>query len=404
MKVGWKPLLLLVLIMLPLIQGCGTAEGGIAVRELNQLNVVMVTGVDYDPKHKKFILSIQTVKPALEKGTAVSPETVYTTRATGDTIMEASKNLRAQTSGKLIWFHGKVIILGHTLVRENVMKEVIDFFARNREIRYSSWILIAKKTAEEIVTAEPNSEVMMGYELNGIINNQSEWGRTVVVTLKDLINNYSDPYAGFVTGQVNKSKGKGGKDQIIIADGVVINAFNPKQASRVSVLSKKEIQALRIFHKMAQQEPEIIYSVSLGAKGDTKYNTAVQVKVRNRKATSTIENGRPKIKMELTLDGTVLESGTQLDLSKKETVARLEGVVEKKIIADIRLLLTRLQKKDNADIVGFASLIHRQHKDYWHQHEKQWREIYPNIPVDISIKWNSIRNGIIRQVKVGEKE
>ncbi|ERI07674.1 Ger(x)C family spore germination protein [Aneurinibacillus aneurinilyticus] len=401
MQKRWKPLLLVALLLLPLLQGCGTAEGGIAVRELNQLNVVMLTGVDYDPKHKKFIITIQSVKPSREKGAAVKPESVYTARATGDTIMEASKNLRAQTSGKLVWFYSRVIIFGETLVKQHVMREVIDFFARNREIRYSSWVLISKGAAEDIVTAQPNSEVMMGYELVGIINNQGEWGRTVVVSQRDLINNYANPYIGFVTGQVKKIKGKDKKDKIIIEDAVVLNSFNPRDPIYNNVLDKKDVRALRMFQKFSKQEPEFVYSVLLDKKSERKFDTAVQIKIDNRKIKSVIENGRPKIMIDLFVQGTILESGAHVDIGKENTVIELERRIQNKIVGDMKKLLAKMQK-EKVDIFEFSSIIHRQHKKYWREHKQHWREIYPNIPVHISIHWTNLRSGMINQAKAGE--
>ncbi|WP_153945131.1 hypothetical protein, partial [Acinetobacter baumannii] len=83
----------------------------------------------------------------------------------------------------------------------------------------------------------------MGDELSGIINNQPEWGGTVVVSLRDVLNAYVNPYEGFITGQVGKMKGKDGKDQVTITGGVVINSSNLNQNPSVTRLSKKEIRA-----------------------------------------------------------------------------------------------------------------------------------------------------------------
>lgn len=124
-------LILLLLANVPLLSACGTVSGGVSLRELNQLNVVMATGIDYDPEKKEYIVAIQSVKPATTKGGGISKESVYTAKATGKTIMEASKNLRATTSGKLIWFHSKSFILGGELIKSKDLKEVVDFLARS---------------------------------------------------------------------------------------------------------------------------------------------------------------------------------------------------------------------------------------------------------------------------------
>jgi spore germination protein KC len=395
MKKKFLFLFVCLLLLAPILQGCGTAEGGIAIRELNQLNVVMVTGVDYDPKHKKFILSIQSVKPYKEKNAGISPESVYTARATGDTIMEASKNLRAQTSGKMIWFHSKIILLGETLTKQKtVIKEVIDFFARNREIRASSWILVAKGNAEDIVTGEPDGENTMGDELVGIINNQPEWGQTAVVMLREWVNKYSNPYEGFVTGRVNQSLSKDKKKSIITISGASVL----HDGTLVADLSKEEVGTLRLLDKVTQQEPETILSTPLNGSQPNRKSTAVQIKVRDRNRSVVIDD-IPKINIELILDATILESGTSLDLMQKTTMDKLKKILEERIQGEIHALLHKMQKEKKVDIFGFNGLIHRQHKRYWREHKQDWREIYPNIPVQVSITWHSFRNGLINQVK-----
>jgi spore germination protein KC len=425
MSKKWNRLLLVFLLLIPVLQGCGTpAEGGLAVRELNHLNVVLVTGVDYDPEHKKFIISIQSVKPSRASKGDITPEAVYTARATGDTLMEAAKSLRAYTSGRLVWFHNKIIILGKQVLEGTRIQEVNDFFARNREIRGSSWILAAKEKAEEIITSKPGSEVMMGYELTGIINNQAEWGGTIARTLQDAINSYADPYASFITGQVSTTKpkdekkqgdkeegdkDKGGaekknKSQIMIMNSVAINAPAPGKPAKVIVLNKKETQTLRILRKFIRKEPEMLYAISLDRNKENTDNTAVQTTVRSRKEKVTIENGRPHIWIKLTLDGTLLESGTEEEIGKEEGVLKIKEAIQKRMTDDMHRLLDRMQKKEKIDIFGFSSLVHRKQKKYWHEHQNQWNEIYPQVPVDISIDWNMIRRGMISQVKVGEEK
>lgn len=392
-------LFLLGTLVLPLT-ACGMKEG-ISIREINELNIVMVTGLDYDMKTGDYILSIQSVKPATSKGGGVSKESVFTAKAAGKTIMEAAKNLRAVTSGKLIWFHSKSFVFGNDLIKNKDLKEVVDFLARNREIRLTAWVLTTNKTALDIITAKPNSEVTMGNELQGIINNQSEWGKGTILTLKDLVNLYENPHQAFVTGEITQKEGiKKGKKVVAVEGANVI--YHRKYLMN---LNRNEIIPYQLIKKVGKREPEMIFSIPFDHGEDpSEINTAVQVVVKKRIEKVTIENGLPSININLAMDASVMETGTTQNLRDDEAYKKILQEVSSQIRLQTENLIYKAQKKKKVDIFGFSALIHRQEKKYWRDHETEWEKVYPEIPVHLTIDWNMVRNGMITQIKQGEQK
>lgn len=387
--------------IIPFLTACGSTTGGVALRELNQLNVVMVTGIDYDIEKKEYILSIQSVKPATTQDEGISKETVYKAKATGKTIMEAAKNLRASTSGKLIWFHSKTFILGGDLLRTKGFKEVVDFLARNREIRLTAWVLTTHNKATDIITVKPNSEVTLGDELQGIIANQKEWGKSTVLTLKDLINLYENPHQGFVTGHIVEKEGIEGEKIIAIEGATVIH-----QQKFLMHLNKEKIKPYQLLKKVGDEEPEIIFNVSLGdgEKEEKEVNTAVQVVVKNRQRKVTLKNGVPAISIRLNMDATIMETGTEENLRTNEVNEKVLQEVSRQMRIQVEDLLYKVQKEMKVDIFDFSGLIHRKEKKYWREHEKNWHDIYPEIPVQMTVDWNLVRNGMISHMEQGEQK
>lgn len=399
---GMKKILLLFLLgtfLLPLT-ACGTKEG-ISIRELNELNIVMVTGIDYDLKTGEYIISIQSVKPATSKGGGISKESVYTAKASGKTIMEASKNLRAVTSGKLIWFHSKSFIFGNDLIQNKDLKEVVDFLVRNREVRLTAWVLTTNKQAVDIITAKPNSEVTLGDELQGIVNNQSEWGKGTVLTLKDLVNLYENPHQAFVTGQIIQKEGmKKGKKVVAIEGATAIY-----HRRYLMELTPDEVIPLQLIKKVSKREPEIIYSIPLHqGSNSSETNTAVKGVVNKRTDKVVIENGLPTININLSMDATVMETGTNESLRDEETYKDILREVSSQIRIRTEELIYKAQKEKKADIFGFSGVIHRQEKKYWREHEKDWDTIYPKMPIHLTVDWNMVRNGMITHIRQGEQK
>jgi len=390
------------LVMVFLLSACGTTSGGVSLRELNQLNVVMVTGIDYDPEKKEYTISIQSVKPATTKGGGISKEGVYMAKATGQTIMEAAKNLRATTSGKLIWFHSKSFILGDELIKKSSLQEVVDFLARNREIRLTAWVLTTPKKATDIITAKPNSEVTLGDEIQGIINNQSEWGKATVLTLKDFINLYENPHQGFVTAKIVQEEGIEEGKKILSINGATV-IYKKKY---LMDLNQEEIKPYQLLKKVGDEEPEMIFNVSLDEqeREEEGVNTSVQVLVKNRKEEVTLEHGVPAITVQLNIDATIMESGSEENLRTDEINEKILKELTRQIRIETENLVYKMQKEKKVDIFDFSGLIHRKEKKYWRENEKDWEQIYPEVPIQLIIDWNLLRNGMITHIKQGERK
>lgn len=382
------------LMLLPLLQGCGTSSGGLAVRELNRLNVVLASGVDYDEQKKQFVMTIQSLKPAKEKNKPSSPDAVYTATASGNTVMEAARNLRAFTSGTLIWFHSKVIVLGKDVLKDDHLREAIDFFARNRENRYSSWVLIAQNSAKEIITSQAGSEIAISDELLGIISNQAEYAQSATLMLRDMMNSYTSPSRTFVTSTVRKTS-QGKKSFLEIRGGAVV-----KNGVYETDLAPEELRSLRWIRKITDVEPDSVISIPLHKEttGD-EAKTAVELRIQKRKQQVEIRNDVPHVSIELQTSATLMESDTEFNLKDPKTQEKVKKELDMFVQQNIQQLLTKMQKEKKTDVFAFDQLIHRQHKEYWRTHKKEWERIYPEIPVTVTIVWNNLRYGMITQLE-----
>lgn len=83
------------------------------------------------------------------------------------------------------------------------MREVIDFFARNREIRYNSWVLVADKEASNLLEVVPRKESALAQEIEGIIeNNEADWSKASPIILKDLLIKLALPHYDETIGRL----------------------------------------------------------------------------------------------------------------------------------------------------------------------------------------------------------
>jgi len=152
--------LMLLLVSAVALGGCWSA------RELNKLAIVMAVGIDKADEPGRYLVTAQIARP----GTAASgvggagatagggDETVHTTYADGDTLFAAIRNLAQFASRRIYWAHNNVVVIGEDVAREDITP-VLDFFARNPELRLRAWLAIARDTtAREIVSAKTGIE------------------------------------------------------------------------------------------------------------------------------------------------------------------------------------------------------------------------------------------------------
>jgi hypothetical protein len=186
--------------------------------------------------------------------------------------------------------------------------------------------------------------------------------------------------------QVVEQEGmKKGKKILAIEGATVIN-----KRRFLMHLNKEEVKPYQLMKKVDDQEPEIIFNIPLGNEDndEEEFNTAVKVEVKDRKEKVTFENGIPAVSFQLNMDATIMETGSEENLRTDETNEKILEEVTEQITNQIESLVFKTQKE----------------KKYWREHEKEWDNIYPEIPIQLSIDWNLVRNGMITQIKQGEQK
>ncbi len=56
---------------------------------------------------------------------------------------------------------------------------------------------------------------------------------------------------------------------------------------------------------------------------------------------------------------------------------------EKEIQKSMERMISHVQKKFKSDIFGFGRELHIQHPYAWKRMKKEWKDIYPRVPVTV---------------------
>lgn len=354
-------------------------------KELNEVAVVM--GVGIDKAETEYKVSAQVIKPPSgeEGGGGGSELPTWSVSATGKTIMGAIRNLNELSPRRLYWAHLQVIIFGDELAREGV-SPLISWFERDRDSRAGALLIVTNGTAEDLlnkkielgnIPSKSMSELIEGSKLRQI--------SAMEVKLRDLMTMLVTPGIDPVLDVINPKEIRGEVETFEL-DGVAIfngdklkgYIYGPEATGTEIINNRLNFTIIEGQCPRTQKEGEY-FGFQI---------TDFQSKVKPQK-----KGDRITLKVEVILEGNLLDQTCPIDLLEVENLDLVEKKIAEKIKESIVNEFQVAQEMD-ADIYGVGREIRRFYPEYWK--EIKGSSAYLNqVDFDIKVKSNVRRSGLI---------
>ncbi|WP_459835687.1 Ger(x)C family spore germination protein [Halanaerobaculum tunisiense] len=396
----------LVLVVVSLVTSLNGCAGK---RELDKLGIVNVAGVDRDPKTGGYRLMVQIMSPERSQGGMGGAQTkTWIATATGKTLMDASKNLRAIVSKKIVWFHSNLIIIGEEVAREGITK-ITDFFARNQEIRYSSWVVISDGKAKEVLKLNPRFSGSLAEEVEGLIDNTKVRAEGHVLNLKDLLirldNEQYDEVTGRITDYYPKIEPEGTYEQENLVKELPKKEKRIVALSGMSVLKDGKLQGwlnrietrgyLWITDEMEGGTVVEIISQPELKMADAKPKISAEILEASSSLTPQLKGDEISFELEVTAGVGITEQIAKLDLTKEENINQMETMIAGEIKKNIESALKKAQLDYEADIFGYGTALYRAYPQQWEEIKDEWDQIFPTVKTKIKVDVTIKRLGMI---------
>ncbi|TDT61311.1 Ger(x)C family spore germination protein [Fonticella tunisiensis] len=382
--------LIITLIMLTnFLTGCWSK------RELNELAIASAIGID--KSGDGYQVTVEVINPSeisAEKGTGQrSPVVIFS--ATGKTVFEALRRITLESPRRVYLSHIRVVVLGEELARDGIAK-IIDFLSRDSEFRIDFYILAAKNTKAESVLKVltqlekiPANKIAQGLEIS-----EKSWSSTHAVKLDELTNDFtSDGKNPVLTG--------------ITLSGNADTGMTLENLKSSKLSSIQRIGNLAVFKKdrlvgWLSEEESLGYNYVMGNVKSTITTVecpgggklSVEVLRTKSNIKGKIENGKPKAKVELSMEGNIGESECDLDLTKPENIRQIEDALEEVVKEKKKLAIGKAQNL-GSDIFGFGETIRRENPKAWKELKEKWNEEFERLSVDVSVDAKIRRTGTI---------
>jgi spore germination protein KC len=358
--------------------GCGSQ------RELNSLMIVMGIGFDKDTENpSNLLLTSQLVLPEVLKaqGQGSTEKPYWNIQSSGEGTFDAIRAYSNKISSILYIAHTQVFIFGRSLA-ETGLYEPFDFFARAKETRPNTLLLISDTTAADLLNTDAPINQMPAMNLSKVVSAQKFTGETKEVTVLDYINTVLSKTTSFVAplGCIrieDKKKIPYVKGFAVFKGDKMVGEFTPEQ-SRGLMWVKDWVQSG-------------IINIDVGGG-----HASLEISDAQSKVTPKIEGEKITIKLEIQASCTMGQQTTKENMATEENVKKMNKLAEQVIINEIYQSFEKA-KQLNTDVFGFGEKINQTGTRQWPDMEKKWDTIFPKIDLQISVKAKITATGVIEK-------
>ncbi|MDP4108583.1 MAG: Ger(x)C family spore germination protein [Bacillota bacterium] len=379
-----KPRLLLLCLCIAAFTGF---SGCLRSTEISDLPLTLGLGVDKSDDPAGFKIIAQIAKPSQLKNPASgggggSSEPAYANfESGGETIFDAIRNLTKMIGDRIFASHSEVLLFGNGIAREG-MRDYIDFFLRNPDVRPSAYIIVTQSTVKEIMDLKPLLENVPVTSLKRILKTQEFTSETAKVTLIEFTSCLMSKTKSAVAPVAGVAENGGKKAAFISGLAVFKNyklagTFNRKETRGLLwVLDKIKKGILNVPKKEDGKKIAIeIISSKCKAIPEIK-GTKLRVHIKIREQGSLSE--QPVGDDFISLDGLEYLKQAQADAIKDEIMSAFNKSVELK-----------------TDPFGFGELLHKKYPKEWKNMEQYWDSLYPTIELVFDIKTSLVKTDAI---------
>lgn len=358
-------------------------------KELN--TIAIMTATEINKIDDEFIIHAQVVNPqSTDTVNIQAPFIMYEGR--GQTIHEAYRSIKAQSSRYLYPNHMQILIINENLAKEDIT-QIIDLYLRIPDIRTEFNVLIGQNENILNITT-PIDDVSSTSILDTMKTNNKYLGITNFVTFNEL-------------AEMNINKNK----EIVLPSIKAIEyneeATTTKNTEKTTIKSLYELENLAIFkdNKLKgylTKDESITYNLIQNKVASIlitkecekdKYMTVEATEIK-----SDISTKNKEINIDIKMSGNINESMCNIKLNEEKNIKKIEKELNKYIKNKVTTSIDSIRKEYNSDIFGFLDLIYKKdYKTYKEIKDTWYNSTYQDIKINIKTSIDIVGKGNVSE-------
>lgn len=354
-------------IVLSLLGGCWDTI------EMNRIGIVLATGFDYDADEKMYEVTISALEPGPAQGGGQPQMKEWKVSAKSTNVFDAIEKIRTRSHNELTWKHCQLFVF-HDGLEKEALQAIGDWLLTMTEIRASAYVLFTPTHAKTFLNTKPEQEEVLGFELYGIIAEQARTGVAAQATLQDLFISAASPSYTCVAGRGEIVHDMENKPVAVLYGSAVVRDYkhvgwlDPQET--LGYYFARGLPHDGIFTADFRGEKMIFETTQNGSKIRPYYR-----------------NGQLRVKLEVdvkTRFANTTGSGNRMTEPSPHIIRETERAQEEALREIIQKTLEK-SKQLKADVLDIAEAVYRFDPDYYRRHIKNWKDVYPQLPIDIRV-------------------
>lgn len=396
-----KIICLFLIIMIIIFQG-----GCWSRREINDLAIVLATGVDQAPGGN-IRLTVQIARPRAfggggQKAVGFEENNVWVVSQDGETVLDAQRYLEAKVSRKIYWGHNVILVFGKEMAQQG-LRSAINFFVRSPDARETIWVLAARGKAEDVLNSHSQLENTSAQSAGSMIRS----GVSMPVMLKDLSMMLASKGTNPVLPVLELTpsgtpQGPGLKENLPEAPADSKTMKNPVHGE-ITVTGTAVFKDDKLIGWLDM--PETRGLLWLKNKMKKGVITVPSMTEPGKKISVNLTRGSTRVEpfydgqniwfdIKIKLEGELLEQQSTEDLTRPEIFKAIKKEMARTIEARARNVLDKAQIDYGVDIFGFGDAFHKKYKKEWALMQDNWNEAFANANTDIKVEAHIRHTGL----------
>ncbi|GAB7054294.1 MULTISPECIES: Ger(x)C family spore germination protein [unclassified Paenibacillus] len=371
------PLLMLILVSLT---GCWDRT------EINDLAFILTTAVDLEEDGSirySVLLPLPGSMggPTGGGGGTAGNTTYYIDSAVGDTIRSAQAKLQKRMSRRMFLAHRRTLVVGEEYAKKGI-REIFDATARTAESRMSTFLIVSKGKAYDLLQANPQFERFPSEAIRELVK-----ARTVMnINIKDIALSLSTI----------------GSDPVVVYVGVKESEKGPKPSKEIEVLGYAQFRKDKM---VGIFEGRTALGLALLKNEPVTLKITVPIE-KNKLITASIYEPRSKIQPKLAggklaydiyIDSKskVIESSDYYDLSQINKIKKLEQRIGSYMKSSVEETLKKMANKET-DSISLGTRLWIAYPRLWKEtYEKAWPQGFKDANFNVHIENTLSETGLI---------
>lgn len=371
-------------------------------RDLSSLAVVIGIAIDksdgdnrgfetFGQENDKILMTVQVVRndsvgqqksPGGESGAGGEGDIgkpYWNVEAVGGNLLETIRAATHVTNRSLYLAQNQIVIISSEMAKEGIAK-YLDFFFRDHETRYDVSLVIAEKSAGDILSVESHLDNLPAQDLYKLIKSQKRDSGVPDCTLFSFIRDYKTQYKSSLVPfvRVIEPEDKDKSPYLFVAGSSIFT-----DDKMVGLLDEMQTRGVLWVKD----------SISDGIVAVEYGNTAVSLEIINSTGDFSAKYDDGKIKVKSKVKATLSLGEYQGDGDfDNNTIEKLEKSCIDEIKKEINEGFSKL-KENGADVLGVGDYFYRHDYKNWQKISPNFNDLYKNAELEIEVEAKIIRTG-----------